>query len=570
MPALDRDARDAGPEPGGARGRAGRSIAAQLVLVSSAVVVAVVAAAAWQSQSAIQQLAAAQIAARRTAGEAAIVRESELVVAAVANAVALPLSTGMDADVRPALEAAVRDHGAQWFAILEPGGAVHRTSRAPPPEALRAVEQLLAAGARRGELARAALPSSSGTDWVYSAPIRLGDSVQGALRMGVSTAALARELDAALAAASQRAREVRLRLVVTSIVVLAIGVLAAALYGLSLARPIRELTRQAERIARGELDRRLRSTRRDELGVLATAFDTMAGRLAGLLEEQAEKASLEKELSLARHVQQAMLPPEALDRHASLRVVGACLPASSCGGDWWTYRKLSGGRMLLVIGDATGHGLHSAMIAATARGAVEALAGIDERLLSPEQVLRAIDSAIRQVGDHDVQMTAFAAVVDSVAGALHYANAGHNFPYVVRLGPERILEDAAILALSSNPLGDRAVAAEIRRASRPLVPGDLLVAFTDGVVERSNRAGKLYGDRRLRAALTGQSLHDDDALARLRDSIVASVERYGEGQAAEDDITLVLCHYDPPPLRRALTSPGAGPATGARAGVEAV
>ena len=100
------------------------------------------------------------------------------------------------------------------------------------------------------------------------------------------------------------------------------------------------------------------------------------------------------------------------------------------------YRKLSGGRMLLVLGDATGHGIHSAMIAATARGAVEALAGVDERLLTPEQVLRAIDHAIRMVGEHNVLMTAFAAVFDSQTGALHYANAGQNFPYVITLGSD--------------------------------------------------------------------------------------------------------------------------------------
>ena len=80
-------------------------------------------------------------------------------------------------------------------------------------------------------------------------------------------------------------------------------------------------------------------------------------------------------MELARQVQQAMLPPTVLDQHGALKVVGYCKPASSCGGDWWMYRKLSNGRMLLVLGDATGHGIHSAMIAATARGAVEALAG---------------------------------------------------------------------------------------------------------------------------------------------------------------------------------------------------
>src|SRR5678815_1123459 len=122
------------------------------------------------------------------------------------------------------------------------------------------------------------------------------------------------------------------------------------------------------------------------------------------------------------------------------------MPASQCGGDWWTYRKLSNGRMLLVLGDATGHGIHSAMIAATARGAVEALSAIDDRTLGPDTVLRAIDSAIRQLGDPRVLMTAFAAIFDAAGEALHYANAGHNFPYVWKLGAGRVLEEPRIMA----------------------------------------------------------------------------------------------------------------------------
>jgi sigma-B regulation protein RsbU (phosphoserine phosphatase) len=82
-----------------------------------------------------------------------------------------------------------------------------------------------------------------------------------------------------------------------------------------------------------------------------------------------------------------------------------------------------------------------------------------------------------------------------------------------------------------------------------LRPGDLFVLFTDGVVERANRAGKLFGDRRLRSALTGQPLPDSGALIQLRDRVLAALDRHAEGQVAEDDITFVLCHYDPPAQR---------------------
>jgi len=274
-----------------------------------------------------------------------------------------------------------------------------------------------------------------------------------------------------------------------------------------------------------------------------------------LLSEQARKASLEKEMELARQVQQAMLPPDTLAQHGSFKVVGYCQPASSCGGDWWTYRKLSNGRMLLVVGDATGHGIHSAMIAATARGAVEALAEVDERLLSPEQVLKSIDSAIRNVGDHNVQMTCFAAAIDPHAGILHYANAGQNFPYVVRMGAARTLDTADILALSGNPLGDRTIAPFIRHGQIVLRPGDLFVCFTDGVVERQSPSGKLFGDRRLRSELRGSVLEVDGAsLVALGGKLLAALDAFAAGTTAEDDLTLVLVQFDPPVADRALRS----------------
>jgi serine phosphatase RsbU (regulator of sigma subunit) len=405
----------------------------------------------------------------------------------------------------------------------------------------------LAAGVANGSVVHAELGNA---EWVYGVPVMLAGRTHGQLWMGVTTRELEDQLAATLQASEDSAKDRRNRMLLVSIVVLAIGIVLAALQGIQLARPIKTLTVQADRIGAGDLRVRVPESRSDELGVLARTFNVMADHITALLAQQAEKASLEKEMELARQVQQAMLPPDTLDQHGALKVVGYCMPASSCGGDWWTYRKLSGGRMLLVVGDATGHGIHSAMIAATARGAVEALSGIDERLLTPEQVLRAIDSAIRQVGEHNVIMTAFAAVFDSTNGILHYANAGQNFPYVIKLdGTTRVLGEASIIAASGNPLGDRNIAVEIRRGSLQLRPGDLFVCFTDGVVERANPAGKLFGDRRLRGALTGQALPDGGALLRLRDGLVHTLDAYAQGLDAEDDITFVLCQYDPPVVR---------------------
>ncbi|MDB4958633.1 MAG: rsbU [Myxococcales bacterium] len=518
----------------------------KLVLTTSVVVAVAVGATALFSQRTIDALTASQIEIRRETGEKSITRESELVVQAVTNAVALPLAQSTYPDIKPVLDAAM--NGAkrvEWLVVTDDTGqVVQATGAAPAAPRLAELERSLADGLKSGDVVHAR--AGTGASWVYGAPVKLGERTVGALRIGVTTAGLDAELAKSLADARARARESQKRVWITALLVLAVGVLIAGLLGFQLARPIKVLTVQANRIAAGDLGSRVAENRRDELGVLARTFNFMSDAITQLLVDQKQKASLEKEMELARQVQQAMLPPTLLDQHGALKVVGYCQPASQCGGDWWSYRKLANGRMLLVLGDATGHGLHSAMIAATARGAVEALAAIDEKLLTPEQVLKAIDQAIRMVGEHNVLMTAFAAVFDSIAGTLHYANAGQNFPYVMKLGATRILESASIIAASGNPLGDRNIAVEIRRGSVQLQPGDLFVCFTDGVVERANPAGKLFGDRRLRSALTGQSVADGPALVQLRDRVIAALETHSEGAVADDDITFVLCQYDPP------------------------
>jgi serine phosphatase RsbU (regulator of sigma subunit) len=525
-----------------AKGRTGIPISAKLILTTSVVVAVAVAVATWFSQRTIDDLTTLQITNRRATGEKAITRESELVVQAVATAVALPLAQSTYPDIKPVLDAAVRDDQAsgddrlQWLVVTDESGQVVASTQGAPAK----IAEL---GDKNGEVVRAHV---SGSDWVYGAPIKLGNNVVGALRIGVSTAGLEAELAKSLATARERSKESQQRLLLIALVVLAIGIVFAALQGVGLARPIKQLTVQANKIAGGDLKSRVPDKRGDELGVLARTFNFMADEIVDLLAEQAQKVSLEKEMQLAREVQQAMLPPTDLDSHGHLKLIGYCQPASSCGGDWWMYRKLSNGRMLLVLGDATGHGIHSAMIAATARGSVEALAGVDERLLTPEQVLRAIDHSIRMVGEHNVMMTGFAAVFDSETGALQYANAGQNFPYVITRGSTGILERASIIAASGNPLGDRNIEVEIRKGSLQMRPGDLFVCFTDGVVERANKAGKLFGYRRLRTALTGQALQNSTGLVHLRDNVVQALDKHAEGKLADDDITFVLCQYDPP------------------------
>jgi serine phosphatase RsbU (regulator of sigma subunit) len=251
-------------------------------------------------------------------------------------------------------------------------------------------------------------------------------------------------------------------------------------------------------------------------------------------------------MALARDVQRAMIPPEEVISHGPLRVLGFCESASVCGGDFWTLRKLPGDRLLVVVGDVTGHGMSSAMIAAAARGAVEALTISAERMLTPEEVLGAMDRAVRSVAQQQLLMTAFAALIDARRGSIDFANAGHNFPYLVSHDAGTgDLSDVHVLAVRGNPLG--ASDPLIQTGHRELAPGDILIAFTDGVVDRVDGEGKRFGDRRLQRCLRDRpGVAREDGLAGLRNEILLRLRNFAGTTPLDDDITLVLCQYNPP------------------------
>jgi phosphoserine phosphatase RsbU/P len=89
---------------------------------------------------------------------------------------------------------------------------------------------------------------------------------------------------------------------------------------------------------------------------------------------------------------------------------------------------------------------------------------------------------------------------------------------------------------------------ELRQEDSILLnPGDLFVCFTDGLVQRQNPTGKLFGERRLRSMLQGSVVSPDgNSLVALRDKVLGALDAFASGTMADDDITFVLCQYDPP------------------------
>ena len=351
----------------------------------------------------------------------------------------------------------------------------------------------------------------------------------GQLRVGLSMRSLELQLTQARAASELRARRaVELTGIVAMGLVL-FGAGLAILQGMRVARPVVELGALARRIADGELTLRVPARGKDELARLAADFNHLADRISALLQEGAARAALDKELELARAVQESLLPVPALVERPGLRLCGRVAAASECGGDFWAHRDAGQGRALVLIGDVVGHGVPAALITAAVVAACELIPDAS----SPDRVLAHLSRAVLHAGRGRFTASAFAAVIDPAAGTLHFSSAGHPTPLLFRsgAGAEALIDLGPLLGEEPSP--------EFGLQATRVAAGDVVAWYTDGLTEAEDPAGVPFGERRLRQSL-GKRVHAGLGPAEVRDAVLADLHVHRSGARIEDDATIVI------------------------------
>jgi len=313
-----------------------------------------------------------------------------------------------------------------------------------------------------------------------------------------------------------------------------IGTLLAIFQGLSISKPIKQLAWKADQIARGDLDARVEVTSNDEIGLLGENFNFMADQISILLQQTAEKAKMEQELEVAKAIQETLVPSDAPVRKSTLTFAGFYQPAAQTGGDWWTWAELAGGKILVAIGDVTGHGVPSAMITAAAKAACDVARYVHNDDVTVTTLLEIMNHAIYESAQRRFVMTCFASIVDTQKRTITYANAGHNFPYLFRPGEGK--GEFGSLMIRGNRLGDDRNS-KYEAKTTELAIGDVLVWYTDGIVECENEAGDEYGEKRFRASVRKAAALD---AGEMRDAIITEAGTYFGDAQRKDDITMVV------------------------------
>ena len=252
-------------------------------------------------------------------------------------------------------------------------------------------------------------------------------------------------------------------------------------------------------------------------------------------EELTERQRLERELEVAREVQQRLFP-RGLPAAPGLDYYGAWRAARGVSGDYLDYIELPGGSLGVAIGDVSGKGLSAALLMSSLHSMVRALS-LDQHC-SLESLVAKINRMFFRVSPDNCFATLFLARYDPKAGRLQYVNAGHEPPFILR----RTGSSYRNISLdASGPVIGAFRGSSFREEVITLAEEDVLVAYTDGMAEVTNPAGEEWGNIRLAATVEANC----ERRARgIVSQVMAEADAFASGAPQHDDMTLWVARVE--------------------------
>jgi sigma-B regulation protein RsbU (phosphoserine phosphatase) len=248
-----------------------------------------------------------------------------------------------------------------------------------------------------------------------------------------------------------------------------------------------------------------------------------------LAKEAAQRERNDREMEIAREVQQRLFP-QRIPEIAGLGLAGMCRPALGVGGDYYDFIELDDGRLGLAIGDVSGKGISAALLMASLRASLRGMT-----LDGPSDLaamMQRVNRLVYEASANNRYATFFFATYDPRTRELRYVNAGHNPPTLIRANNEEILRlDAGGMVVGLLPQADYVEQLVI------LNPGDLLIAYTDGISEAMTIDDEEWGEERM---LTAARRSQDGSAATILDAIFRSADEFTASAAQHDDMTLLI------------------------------
>ena len=323
--------------------------------------------------------------------------------------------------------------------------------------------------------------------------------------------------------------------------------LVSLMVGVSLTRTItravHNLYEGTERVKVADFSHRIEVEGNDQLSELGRSFNRMTENLERLILVEKEQERLKSEIEIAREVQGQLFPRSAPSLK-TLELTGVCHPARMVSGDYYDFLRLQDASVALAIGDVAGKGISAALLMASlqsimrtqltagmpVQAAVGATNGGGPRVLSTAELVSQLNKQVYANTSAEKYATFFFGLYDDETRMLTYTNAGHLPPVLMRHGKPELLEvtGTVVGAFPFSPYAEKTI---------QLRAGDLLVAYTDGIVEPENEYGEAFGDDQLFDLLGRHADRDaHDIIAR----VMEAVELWTGSSELQDDMTVLL------------------------------
>lgn len=311
----------------------------------------------------------------------------------------------------------------------------------------------------------------------------------------------------------------------------------AYLITMRMARPLKHLSYVMGQIGDGDLSAKFTKDKMGfEINILGERFNEMIASLLKHMEEvEAEKVAketLKQELLLGHSVQQSLLPKD-FPRDMGFSLGKGCKPANEVGGDFYDLFAIDDGKFQITIADAAGKGVFACLYSLSLRSMLRAFSKTEQNLSNV--IKKANNLFCSDTKDSGSFVTGWVGQYDKSTRKLRYVNCGHNPPMLRRKDGtmERLQSD--LMAFGADLFSD------VQVHEVTLEKGDLLLLFTDGVVEAHNENMEMYGDKRVEKLLNNScELEAKDVIVNLYDDI----DRFTNGLAQFDDITTLLLKMD--------------------------
>ena len=296
---------------------------------------------------------------------------------------------------------------------------------------------------------------------------------------------------------------------------------------------VHELYEGTRHVREGDFSYRIPVQGTDQIAELGGSFNIMTENLGRLIVVAKEKERLESELAIARDVQNQLFPKD-VPSTKSLELKGVCTPARMVSGDYYDFMALPNEGLAFAIGDVAGKGISAALLMATIqstmRTQLSAANGSPLVRLSAAKMVATLNRQLYATTSPEKYATFYFALYDEALHTLTYTNAGHLAPMLLH-GNDLQMLDSTGTVVGAFPV------AVYEEKTVTLEQGDLLVAYTDGIVEPENVYGEMFGEERLKDMLVKYARADSaELIARTMEAVVHWT---GAGEL-QDDMTMVV------------------------------